>query len=130
MVKLSELRYGPIRHASLPPELLNEIRDVYEQVGRYVTPTLEEFEVAFMRDAHPAREVGVWKCIAKASADYREQYFGGQPASDDDAVKCITALTLISMDVTDAARLKLPKDVAVRLVECFGRAWDERRNVR
>jgi len=52
-----QLRPGPIRHASLPPELLEPIRAVYEIVGPYLDTTLEQFEVNFMRDMHPDEEV-------------------------------------------------------------------------
>jgi hypothetical protein len=45
-----------------------------------------------------------------------------RPASDDDPVRCITALSIISMGVTNARRLTLPEDVAARNVKCFGSA--------
>jgi hypothetical protein len=61
-----KLRPGPIRHESLPPELLALIGAVFEVVGPYLHFTLEQFEVGFMRDAHPEREVTLWCRIAKA----------------------------------------------------------------
>jgi hypothetical protein len=46
------LRLGPIRHKSLPPDLLGQIRAVYDVIGPYVGMTLEQFEIGFMRDMH------------------------------------------------------------------------------
>lgn len=45
----SQLRPGPIRHASLPPELLEPIRAVYEIVGPFLNTTLEQFEITFVQ---------------------------------------------------------------------------------
>ena len=54
-----ELRPGPIRHESLPPDLLGQIRAVYDVIGPLIDMTLEQFEIYFMRDLHPEREVAV-----------------------------------------------------------------------
>ena len=35
-------------------------------IGRYVGLTLEQFEIEFMRDMHPQKEVALWFRIAKA----------------------------------------------------------------
>jgi hypothetical protein len=43
-----------VRLLYVSPELLTQIRDVYEYVGRYAKPTREEFELAFMRDLNVA----------------------------------------------------------------------------
>ena len=51
------LRPGPIRNESLPPELLEQIKAVFDVVGPYISMTLEQFEVGFMRDTHPESEV-------------------------------------------------------------------------
>ena len=56
----SELRSGPIRHDSLPPELLEHVRAVFDVVGPYLNTTLEQFEIGFMRDMHPEDEVAIW----------------------------------------------------------------------
>ena len=55
-VKLSELEEGPIRH-ELDPEAQKIARYTYNLVGKYVQPTLEQWELGFMRDAHPRREL-------------------------------------------------------------------------
>lgn len=50
------LRPGPIRSESLPPELLERIKAVFDVIGPYLNTTLKQFEVGFMRDVHPERE--------------------------------------------------------------------------
>src|SRR5215831_10674511 len=54
------LRPGPIRHESLPPDLLGQIKAVYEVIGPHIDMTLEQFEIDFMRDMHPEREIAIW----------------------------------------------------------------------
>jgi hypothetical protein len=54
-----QLRPGPIRNESLPPELLEQIKAVFDVIGPYINTTLEQFEVGFMRDMHPESEVAL-----------------------------------------------------------------------
>src|SRR5215472_2835133 len=72
------LRPGPIRHESLPPDLLGQIRAVYDVIGPHIGMTLEQFEIEFMRDMHPEREVAIWCGIAKAWLAYHEDYLGNE----------------------------------------------------
>ncbi len=37
----SQLRPGPIRHESLPPEMLAKIKAVFDVTGKYIGSTLE-----------------------------------------------------------------------------------------
>jgi hypothetical protein len=69
-----KLRPGPIRHESLPPELLDQIRAVFERIGPYIGMTLEQFEIGFMRDMHPQNEVALWFRITKAWLAYHEDF--------------------------------------------------------
>ena len=48
-VKPSESKASPIQHATLPPELLEQIEAAYETVGSYLGTTLKQFEIRFMR---------------------------------------------------------------------------------
>jgi hypothetical protein len=120
----SEVQPGPIRHVSLSPELLRELKHLYDHVGRYVQPTLEQWELGFMRDEHPEREVSVWRSISKAYTDYKREHLGGKRVPDKEAGDLIGSLSAISTGITDAKRLNLPERVAARLVECFVNAWN------
>jgi hypothetical protein len=67
-----------IRHKSLPPDLLGHIRAVYNVIGPYLGKTLDQFEIDFMRDMHPEREVALWCGIAKAWLAYDEDFLGNE----------------------------------------------------
>jgi hypothetical protein len=71
--QVSQLELGPIRHETLPPKLMDDIKQSYNVVGKYLYPTLEQWEVGFLRDAFPAREVHVWAKISLAFMDYHQK---------------------------------------------------------
>jgi hypothetical protein len=112
-----ELRQGPIRHKSLSPELLEHIRAVYDVLGRYLDSSLEQFEIGFMRDMHPEREVAVWCRITSAWIDYHEKHLGEELLPDDDEKKLIGALIAISTGMKDT--LGVPVEVGRKLLACY-----------
>ncbi len=114
-----QLRPGPIRHEELPPELLEQIQAVFDVIGRYFNLTLEEFEVGFMRDLHPEREVALWCRITKAWLAYHEDSLGNKTLPDAEEKKLLGALIAISTGVQDVAKLGVPVDVGSRLVQCY-----------
>ena len=115
----SKLRPGPIRQESLPDDLLELIRSVYEVVGPYLSTTLEQFEISFMRDADPASEVVVWCSITAAWSNYHEKHLGGELLPDEDEKKLLGALIAISTGVTDVDNLGVSADVGKKLLEVY-----------
>ena len=113
------LRSGPIRQESLPDEMLELIRSVYEVVGPYLKTTLEQFEINFMRDEDPASEVVVWCSITAAWSDYHEQHLGGEVLPDEDEKKLLAALIAISTGITDVDNLGVTADVGQKLLDCY-----------
>src|SRR5437773_1395038 len=77
-----QLRPGPIRHETLPPELLEQVKAVYDVFGSYIGMTLEQFEVGFMRDMHPESEVALWCSITAAWLAYHEKYLNDETLPD------------------------------------------------
>jgi hypothetical protein len=114
-----QLRQGPIRHESLSPELLDFIRAVYDVLGPYLGMTLEEYEIGFMRDLRPEREVAVWCRIAKAWLAYHERFLHNKTLPDEDEKHLLGALIVISTGVDDVNRLEVPAEVGRKLTECF-----------
>jgi hypothetical protein len=112
-------RPGPIRHDSLSPDLLDQIRAVYEVIGLYIGMTLEQFEVGFMRDMHPECEVGLWFRISKAWLAYHEDFLGNETLVNEEERKLLGALIAISTGVDDVSKLGVPVDVGSRLVQCY-----------
>jgi hypothetical protein len=115
----NKLRPGPIRHKSLPPKLLKIIRSVYEVVGPYLNTTLEQFEIGFMREMRPEKEVAVWCKITTAWIGYHEQFLDEQLQSDKEETKLLGALIAISSGVEDVEKLAVPIEVGRRLMECY-----------
>ena len=115
----NQLRPGPIRHESLPPDLLEHVQAVFKVIGPYLGITLEQFEIGFMRDTHPEREVAVWCGITMAWVAYHEKHLGDEFLSDEDEKKLLGALVAISTGVEDTAMLGVPVDVGQKLLECY-----------
>ena len=114
-----QLRPGPIRHESLPPELLEQIEAVFGVIGPYLGMSLEQFEVGFMRDLHPEREVAVWCSIAAAWLAYHEKHLGDETLTEEEERRLLGALIAISTGVEDEAKLRVPVEVGRRLLQCY-----------
>ena len=121
----SHLRPGPIRHQSLPADLLKPIQAVFKVIGPYLDTTLEQFEIGFMRDMHPESEVAVWCSITTAWIAYHEKYLGEEVLPDEDEKKLVGALVAISTGVEDMAKLGVPVDVGRKLLECYHESWED-----
>ncbi len=115
-----QLRPGPIRHESLPPELLDQIKAVYAVIGPYIGMTLEQFEIGFMRDMHLEQEVALWCNIAKAWLAYHEDFLRNVTLPDEDERRLLGALIAISTGVEDVSKLGVSVEVGQRLIRCYG----------
>lgn len=118
-VDLSQLRPGPIRNESLSPELLDQIKAVFDLIGPYLSMTLEQFEIGFMRDMHPENEVALWCNITAAWDDYHVIYLNGKTLPDEEERKLLGALIAISTGVEDESKLNVPEEVGRRLLACY-----------
>jgi len=118
-VKPSESKASPIQHATLPPELLEQIEAAYETVGSYLGTTLKQFEIGFMRDPHPEREVAMWSKVAAAWDHYHEKHLGGLVRPEAEEQKIVGALVAISSGITDPLLLGLHPDVGRKLIACY-----------
>lgn len=115
----SQIQPGPIRHESLSPELLAQIRTVYDVLGQFFNMTLEQFELGFMRDTNPEHEVASWTAIMVVWMDYHQEYLDDEIMSDTDERKLIAALISISSGVDDPTMLGVPAVIGKRLLECY-----------
>ena len=64
------IRPGRIRHGSLPPDLLEQIGAVFDEIGQFLANTLEQFEIGFMRDTEPERGVLIGASVTATWCDY------------------------------------------------------------
>jgi hypothetical protein len=110
--KSGELRLGPIRHQTLPPALLQEIRRLWHSIGKASQGdgSLEQWEVGFMRDTNPDQEILVWQRIERAT----KLYLADKP--DADLGDTVNAFALLSFG---AEGPDLPR---------YQRYWDEARD--
>ncbi len=115
----SQLRPGPIRNASLSPELIARIRNVYTALALYLDTTLEQFEIGFMRDLHPESEVAIWERITCAWIAYHQKYLDNRLQSVPEEQRLIGALTVISTGVDDVESFGVPSDVGRHLLACY-----------
>lgn len=114
-----KLRPGPIRNESLPPEMLEQIKAVYDLIGPYINMTLEQFEIGFMRDMHPESEVVLWCSITAAWLAYHEKFLNDETLPDDQERNLLGALIAISTGVEDVEKLNVPEKVGRRLIQCY-----------
>ncbi len=66
LIPLSSLVSGPIRHATLPADLLIRIQNIHHVINEVFPRTLSERINDFRHDMHPEREVAVWEKIVSA----------------------------------------------------------------
>lgn len=119
------LRPGPILTKKLSQELLELIKAVYDVVGPYLEMPLEKFELSFMRDTRPEREVAIWCSITAAWIAYHEQYLSGDALSHHEEKKILGALIAISGGTEEAAELPVTLEVGQRLLECYDASVEE-----
>jgi hypothetical protein len=115
----SKLRPGPIRNESLPPELLDKIKAVFDVIAPYIGMTLEQFEIGFMRDMHPESEVALWCSITAAWLAYHKKFLGDETLPDEEERNLLGALIAISTGVEDVAKLNVSVEVGGRLIQCY-----------
>lgn len=96
-----EIKQSPIRREELPQQLQTCVRDVWNRCAQFwKIPTFEQFEIGFLRDMQPEREIGVWQRIAAAF----EAYIASHPEADKADV--ITKLVLLTMGASGPDEMK------------------------
>lgn len=79
VVHISQFVNGTIRHPHLPPEMLAQIRDIFEFQRQFENITLEQVEIDFMRDRNPASEIALCLKIKEAHGRFMAQYPNADP---------------------------------------------------
>jgi hypothetical protein len=91
-VPLDDIKQGPIRHKKgLTPLLEGLARAIYAKVGHLVYPTFEQWELGFMRDLHPWREILIWENIARTYDLYVAEH--PEAANDEQIVSTIAVIS-------------------------------------
>jgi len=66
LIDAKDVKPGPICHESLSPTMEEVARFTYHMVGHLISPTFEQWELGFLRDLYPERELFLWLVIAEA----------------------------------------------------------------
>lgn len=90
-VTLDNIKLGPIRRESLADDQVEHLRLVYKSISPYVDYPFEQFELNFLREAHPEREIVIWSRIAAALLEFVEQ----QPQTTNEQRRAIFAFFLL-----------------------------------
>jgi hypothetical protein len=72
-VPVAEIGPGRIQHPHLPDFFLDIMRWTYRVVGRYIQPTLEQWELGFMRDRNVQTELQFWHRAAFGFITYHQR---------------------------------------------------------
>lgn len=117
-VPLADLTPGPICHKKgLTPVLEELARSLFSKVGRFVYPTFEQWELGFMRDEHPWREILIWENIARTF----NRYLAEHPDADGrDVVGTICSISAghVSEDETETE-----KELRSLFKEAYEQRW-------
>lgn len=117
--KVGDLIAGPFELESLPPELPARIEMIYAFIGPYMSTTLEEFKLAYMRDTYPEHEIAARTAVGFGFQNYVLKFCGGVPPSKSDGSRLLAAILLVSNGVTDPQQLGIPEEAVSRLVACY-----------
>ena len=118
-VRVEDLKQGPLRHSEgLTPLLEGLARDLFATVGRFVCPTFEQWELGFMRDMHPWRELLIWETIARTY----KLYLAEHPEAEDDNELAGTIVSL-SLGVVPENLTEKEKDLQRFYRESCEKRW-------
>ena len=118
-VNVNDLKQGPLRHKEgLTPLLEGLARDLFATVGRFVYPTFEQWELGFMRDMHPWRELLIWETVARTY----KLYLGEHPEAVDDNELAGTIVSL-SLGVVPENPTEKEKDLHRLYMEACEKRW-------
>ena len=123
-VKLGDLKPGPIRN-ELTAAQLGDIKDIWSVVGPCQDGTLEQFEIGFMRDRNPDREILIWRRIAETLVILQKSDESDQPLSAKEAKKLLGVIIAISTGMRDRLSLGVTAGAFDKLIAAWDRACDK-----
>jgi hypothetical protein len=119
LIHTDELKQGRIRHEKGLSPLLTELaRGLFQRAGHYVYPSFEQWELGFMRDLHPWREILIWEAICRAY----EVYVAKHPEATNDT-KIVPAIAAISSGGTLEKEPEKSQELQELLREAWGKRW-------
>jgi hypothetical protein len=118
-VPLEDIKQGPIRHKKGLTPLLEEFaRVLFSKVGHFVYPTFEQWELGFMRDTHPWREILIWENIARTFDLYVAEH--PETANSEQVVGTIVS---ISTGQVSENETETEKELRKLFIEAHKKQW-------
>ncbi len=118
LVPVDKLKPGPLRHKRGLSPLLEQIaRMLYSKVGHFVYPSFEQWELGFLRDMHPWREILVWEAIART----HDLYVAKHP--DADMQQPVGTIVSISLGHVSEKETEAEKELRTLFSEACKMRW-------
>ena len=92
-IKLVNVQGGPLRRESLTKVQEQRVHAIHRYVKRYLEVTLEQFEITFLRDAHPDREINGWTAIVEAHSDFLKERRDKSADVARDVFQCVLSIS-------------------------------------
>ena len=117
-VPVDKIKPGPLRHKKgLSPLLERIARAIYEKVGHFVYPSFEQWEIGFMRDMHPWREILIWEAIART----HDLYLAKHP--DADMQQPVGNIVSISLGHVSEKETEAEKELRILFSDAWSKRW-------
>ena len=117
-IPLDKIKPGPLRHKKGLSPLLEQIaRTIYTKVGHFVYPTFEQWEIGFMRDMQPWREILIWETIARTSDLYRAKH------PDANLEQVVSKAVSISLGHISENESAMEKELREFYIEASKKRW-------
>jgi hypothetical protein len=117
-IPLDKVKPGPLRHKKGLSQLLERIsRLLYEKVGHFVYPSFEQWEVGFMRDMHPWKEILIWENIARTFDAYMAKHV------DADGSHVVGNIVAISLGQVAENEPAMRKELRELYSAAFNQRW-------
>jgi hypothetical protein len=117
-IPLDEIKPGPLRHKNgLSPLLERIARTIYAKVGHFVYPAFEQWELGFIRDIHPWKELLIWEAIART----HDFYLAKHP--DADMQQVVGTIVGFSTGMVSENPTEAEKELRTLFAEACNRQW-------
>ena len=107
-MQLNEIHLGPIRHESLPEDLMRPLRWTYRHMGHFHCETFEQWEIGFMRDTNPINEIALWVKMTWAALEFVKTRAGRTVRQAYGELLAAQEITVGSSDKPRRIRFKSP----------------------
>jgi hypothetical protein len=120
-VRLSDLKFGPIRNPVLPGEFIERIKAFKKILSEFDSVPLDETIDNFKRDTDPESELVIWERIASTY----QLYLSHNPTTDSAIRKEIFAVLLgASMGAEEYGDIKILSDQQIKNLVRYYRALE------